>query len=315
LSGGVCRVHGAPMTRRLPPLNAVRAFEATARLGSMSLAAAELCVTAGAVSQQIAKLEDYYGRQLFIRRHHQLLLTDTGQTVYATCVELMNELAALTEQIVGGTEATNLVISVLPSVGIRWLSHHLPDFLAQSPQVRIDLRLEEDPVDFLRNRIDVRLSYGEHLYPDLTTTPFARDRVTPMCAPALVEAGRVPPGQPLALAEEDLIHVQWRTGFSAFPSWESWFAAAGQPRSLQTERGHRTDSASVAIELAAAGAGIVLGQFLLADAMLKRGTLVTPFAVCPPLPFHYCAVQAPAGLRNPAARSFIDWLLTRAPSV
>ncbi len=301
------------MTRRLPPLNAVRAFEASARLGSMSLAAAELCVTAGAVSQQIAKLEDFYGRQLLIRRHHQLLLSDTGQTVYSACVELMNELAALTEQIVGGTGTTNLVISVLPSVGIRWLSHHLPDFMRQAPQVRLDLRLEEDPVDFVRNRIDIRLSYGEHLYPELTTTPFAQDQVTPMCTPAWIERGRVRPAEPESLQEEDLIHVQWRTGFSAFPSWDSWFQSAQAPRSTQADRGHRTDSASVAIELAAAGAGVVLGQFLLADEMLKSGRLVTPFDVAPRLSFQYCAVQAPAGLRNPAARLFIDWLLTRVP--
>jgi len=299
------------MTRRLPPLNAVRAFEAAARLGSMSLAAAELCVTAGAISQQIAKLEDYYGRQLFIRRHHQLLLTDTGQTVYSACVELMNELAALTEQIVGGTGPAHLVISVLPSVGTRWLSHQLPDFLRQAPHVRIDLRLEEDPVDFLRNRIDVRLSYGEHLYPELTTTPFAQDRVTPMCAPTWMHSGRVRTGEPLSLPDEDLIHVQWRTGFSAYPTWESWFSAAGEPRTVQADRGHRCDSASVAIELAAAGAGIVLGQFLLADEALKSGRLVTPFDVAPRLSFQYCAVQTPAGVRNPAARLFVDWLLAR----
>jgi LysR family glycine cleavage system transcriptional activator len=303
------------MTRRLPPLNAVRAFEATARLGSMSLAAAELCVTAGAISQQIAKLEDFYGRQLFIRRHHQLVLTDTGQTVYVTCVELMNELAALTEEIVGGNGATHLVISALPSVGIRWLSHHLPDFLVQSPNVRIDLRLEEDPVDFVRNRIDVRLSYGEHLYPELTTTPFAQDRVTPMCSPAFIDSGRVEPGRPESLREEDLIHVQWRTGFSTFPTWELWFQEAQAPRSAPADRGHRTDSATVALELAAAGAGIVLGQFLLAEEPLRAGKLVTPFEVAPQLSFQYCAVQTAAGLRNPAAKVFIDWLMTRVKSL
>jgi LysR family glycine cleavage system transcriptional activator len=281
----------------------------------MSLAAAELCVTAGAISQQIAKLEDFYGRQLFIRRHHQLTLTDTGQTVYATCVDLMNELAALTDEIIGGNGATNLVISVLPSVGIRWLSHHLSDFLIQAPNVRIDLRLEEDPVDFVRNRIDVRLSYGEHLYPELMTTPFAQDRVTPMCSPAFVASGRVVPGQPDSLQEDDLIHVQWRTGFSTFPTWELWFQAAQSPRSAPADRGHRTDSATVALSLAAAGAGIVLGQFLLAEQALETGKLVTPFDIAPALSFQYCAVQTAAGMRNPAAKLFIDWLLTRSKRI
>jgi LysR family glycine cleavage system transcriptional activator len=101
-----------------------------------SPAAAELCVAAGAISQQIAKLEDFDGRQLFIRRHHQLALTDTGQTVYATR-------AATHERVSGADRADRwvvtvpptLVISVLPSVGIRWLSHHLSDFLMFKPRM------------------------------------------------------------------------------------------------------------------------------------------------------------------------------------
>ena len=92
------------MSRRLPPLNALRAFEVSARLGSFALAATELNVTPGAVSQQIKKLEDFYGRQLFVRRNNQLQLTDIGQAVYTVSAELLDELATMTQRIVGGSE-------------------------------------------------------------------------------------------------------------------------------------------------------------------------------------------------------------------
>ncbi|MBS0614169.1 MAG: LysR family transcriptional regulator [Proteobacteria bacterium] len=297
------------MTRRLPPLNAVRAFEASARLRSLALAAAELCVTPGAVSQQVRKLEDFYGRQLLVRRNGQLLLTDLGQSVYGTCSELMDQLAAMTRRIVGGSDYQSLVVSVLPSVGIRWLNRRLPEFIGAHPDLRVDLRLEEDPVDFFRTRIDVRISYGEHIYPEFVTTPFARDRVTVMCAPGLVESGRVRPADALALADEDLIHILWRTGFSAYPTWESWFAEAGFGRTVRTELGHKTDISSLAIDLASAGAGVVLGQYMLAGDALEAGALVAPFETAPALPYLYCAVHTPAELHNPMVRRFVDWLV------
>jgi DNA-binding transcriptional LysR family regulator len=124
-----------------------------------------------------------------------------------------------------------------------------------------------------------------------------------MCSPAFVDSGRVMPGHPESLREDDLIHVQWRTGFSTFPSWELWFEAAQAPRSAPADRGHRTDSATVALALAAAGAGIVLGQFLLAEEALQTGKLVTPFDIAPALSFRYCAVQTAAGMRNPSSQT------------
>ena len=300
------------MSRRLPPLNALRAFEVSARLGSFALAATELSVTPGAVSQQIKKLEDFYGRQLFVRRNNQLQLTDVGQTVFSVSAELLDELATMTQRIIGGSEQTSLIVSVLPSVGVHWLSRRLPEFLRQYPDLRVDLRLEEDPVDFFRTRIDVRISYGEHIYPEFVTVPFARDRVTVMCAPALLSSGRVTPGAPELLADDDLIHIAWRAGFSAYPTWEAWFQAAGHERLVRSERGHKTDTSSLAVDLAAHGAGVALAQYLLAGEALAAGTLVAPFASALELPYQYCAVHPAAGARNPTVRAFVDWLVASA---
>ena len=296
------------MDRKLPPLNALKTFEASARLGSFALAAAELNVTPAAVSQQVKKLEDFLGQQLCIRRNNHLLLTDVGRSVHAASSETMDRLAAMTQQLFAGSVRSRLIISVLPSLGVRWLNRKLPDFLCANPDVRVDLRLEDDPVDFFRNRIDVRVSYGEHLYPEFVTVPFLRDRVTVMCAPALLTAGRLERETPASLTDEDLIHISWRTGFSSYPTWEAWFAAAGLPKRPRRDLGHAVDTSSLAVDLARAGSGIVLGQYMLAEDELAREQLLTPFGTALELQYDYCVVHTPANARNPIVQAFVTWL-------
>jgi LysR family glycine cleavage system transcriptional activator len=294
--------------RKIPPLNALKAFEASARLGSFVLAAAELNVTPSAISQHIKKLEDFYGRQLFIRRNNQLLLTEVARTVLAASSRMMDGLAELTDQLLGGPVRSNLIVSVLPSIGVRWLNRRLPQFLDSHPGVRLDLRLEEDPVDFFRNRIDVRLCYGEHLYPEFVTLPFKRDRVTAMCRPELLARLGVDPAAPQSLGDDALIHVAWRAGFSSYPTWSAWFASqdiAWQPR---RELGHTTDTSSVAIDLACGGSGVALGQEMLAETELGARNLVAPFPHWMPLQYDYCIVHAESNTRNRPVSAFVEWL-------
>lgn len=297
-----------PVARKLPPLNALRAFEVSARLGSCAQAAAELGVTPGAVSQQITKLEDFFGRQLFVRRNHQLQLTDVGHAVYAASTEMIETLRVMTQSLVHGNERTNLVVSVLPSVGVRWLNRALPEFLREHPDLRVDLRIEEDPVDFFRTRIDVRVSYGEHIYPEFVTVPIIRDRVTVMCTPAFAAEHHLLGDDPASLRDEDLIHICWRTGIAAYPTWASWFESAGAPRQVRRELGHSTDISSLAIDLARSGTGVALAQCWLAQEELRNGTLVMPFKTTIDLQYRYCAVHARGNARNPGVRAFVDWL-------
>jgi LysR family glycine cleavage system transcriptional activator len=300
--------------RKIPPLNALKAFEASARLGSFVLAAAELNVTPSAVSQHIRKLEDFYGRQLFIRRNNQLLLTDIARTVLAASSQMMDGLAELTDRLLGGPVRSNLIVSVLPSVGVRWLNRRLPEFLDSHPDVRLDLRLEEDPVDFFRNRIDVRLCYGEHLYPEFVTVPFKSDRVTAMCRPDLLARRGVDPAAPQSLGDDALIHVAWRAGFSSYPTWSAWFASQGMTWHPRLELGHTTDTSCVAIDLACSGRGVVLGQEMLAETELAAGDLVAPFPHWMPLQYDYCVVHAESNKRNRTVGAFVEWLVTGAAS-
>ncbi|MBS0419601.1 MAG: LysR family transcriptional regulator [Proteobacteria bacterium] len=296
------------MSRKLPPLNALKAFEASARLGSFVLAAAELNVSPSAISQHIKKLEDFYGRQLFIRHNNQLLLTDIARQVYAASSQMMNGLAEMTEQLLGGPVRSNLIVSVLPSFGVRWLNRRLAEFLEAHPDVRVDLRLEEDPVDFFRSRIDVRICYGEHLYPEFVTVPFRRDRVTAMCQPKLVARERLDPASPQSLADDVLIHVAWRAGFSSYPEWSAWFASQGITAHPRIELGHTTDTSSVAIDLACSGHGVVLGQEMLAETELEAGKLVAPFSHWMPLQYDYCVVHGESNKRNKTVGAFVEWL-------
>jgi LysR family glycine cleavage system transcriptional activator len=130
-----------------------------------------------------------------------------------------------------------------------------------------------------------------------------------MCAPALIEAGRVRPDDPAALADEDLVHVLWHTGFSAYPTWDAWFATTGLTRHVRTEFGHKTDMSSVALDLVESGVGVALGQRLLARDALAAGTLIAPFETSLALPYQYYAVHTPGGAQNATIRAFVEWLV------
>lgn len=279
----------APAPRRLPPLNAIKAFESVARLGSLSLAARELSVTPGAVSQQLRVLGDFFGKALFVRRHNRLQLTDAGLSVFAETAEIIDRLSAMTARLLQGEQRASVVVSALPSVAVRWLNRTLGAFLAEAPKVSCELRVEDDPVDFTRYHIDLRLSYGEHLYPELVTLPLLRDEVTPLCSPAYLKRVALDPDDPASLPERDLIHMDWGASFASYPTWSEWFAAAGKPRPVGL-RGHKTSMSSLAIDLALAGAGIALGQRFLAERDLAEGGLVAPFATRLPLAHPYCLV-------------------------
>ena len=279
-----------PAHRRLPPLNAIKAFEAVARLGSLSLAARELSVTPGAVSQQLRILGDFFGKALFVRRHNRLQLTDAGLSVFADVADIIDRLSAMTARLLQGEQRANLVVSALPSVAVRWLNRELGAFLAAAPAVRCELRVEDDPVDFARHHIDLRLSYGEHLYPELVTLPLVRDEVTPLCTPAYAKRVPLDPEDPGSLPDRDLIHMDWGASFASYPTWSEWFTLAGKPRPAGGGRGHKTSMSSLAIDLALSGAGVALGQRLLARQDLASGALIAPFAARLPLTHPYCLV-------------------------
>ncbi len=294
------------MRRILPPLNALKAFEAAARSGGYVTAAQELAVSPAAISQQVKNLERFFDKQLFLRHNNRLTLTDAGLGVFAECSEALERLAGLSARLFEGQVRARLVVSVLPSLANRWLNHRVPQFLEIHPAIRLDIRVEEDPIDFARDDIDLRICYGRHLYPDLVNTLLIHDHVLPLCSPAFLKKG---PVAPESLRDDDLIHTNWGPSFASHPTWADWFAAMGVHRAPEAGRGHRMGMSSLAIDFALSGTGIALGQRLLAEKDLAAGRLRAPFATSLALGHPYCAVHPQAKAQKPGIKPFVSWLL------
>ena len=175
------------MTLPLPPLNSLRAFEAAARAGSYVAAAEELGVSPAAVSQQVRKLEEFLGKRLFMRFNNRVSLTDAGQSIFAGASESLQAISALTEKVISGEAKSRLVISAFSSVAVRWLGPQLTAFALSQRALRLDVRIEDDPVDFARHGIDLRICYGSNLYPEMRVIKLYQDEVVPMCSPAYLQ--------------------------------------------------------------------------------------------------------------------------------
>lgn len=281
----------------LPPLNAIRAFEAAARHGGYVGAAEELGVSPAAVSQQVRNLEDFLGKRLFRRYNNRIALTDAGQTIYSGAASALQSISALTEQVVSGRARSRLVISCVPSMAERWLVPRLAAHRLRAPNFRFELRSEEDLVDFSRHEIDLRLSYGLNHYPDLVTIPLMQDEVVPMCSPDYAERSRDALASGLAgVPDDDLIHTNWGPSFVSHPSWQLWFEPMS--RVPDETRGYCVGSSSLALDMAVRGTGVALGQRHMGHDDLAAGRLVVLDERALALGHAYCLVYPPTKARK-----------------
>lgn len=275
--------------QRLPPLNAVKTFEAAARLGSFVLAGSELGVSSAAVSQQVRHLEQYFGKQLFVRNGNRLTLTDAGLAIYPQTARALNDIAAMTGRILEGELRTRLIVSVPFSLAEHWLAPKLCELLEVYPQLSVDVRVEDDPVDLARHDIDLRVSYGNYHYPAVDVVPLAHDEVQPMCAPEFWYRYGNQDFDLAGVDESLFIHTHWGPNFASHPTWGDWFAAAGQHFAPDPARGRRSGLSSLSIALARQGVGIALGQKLIARADLEAGRLIALSPAALKLGHGYCA--------------------------
>src|SRR5262245_27906680 len=296
------------MSLPLPPLNAMRAFEAAARTGSYVGAGRELGVSPAAISQQVRNLEDFFGKKMFMRLNNRVVLTDAGQAVYAGASEALQSLSALTEQILSGATRSCLVISVITSVAERWLQSRLAAFAQRNPTLQIDLRVEQDPVDFARHNIDLRICYGANLYPEMTVIELMHDEVLPLCSPAYLQ--RNPEARAAgmsAVPDGDLIHTNWGPMFFSHPTWRSWFAKA-QLKIPDDSKGYQIGTSGLVLDMARNGLGVALGQRMLAADDLAAGRLIALSGMTIALGHPYCFVYQRSRARKANLRALIDWL-------
>ena len=296
------------MALPLPPLNALRAFEAAARSGSYVSAAEELGVSPAAVSQQVKNLEAFLGKQLFRRYNNRIVLTDAGQTIFSGASEALQAISGFTQQVVSGRARSRLVVSALPSIAERWMAPKLAAYRRDHPDFRFELRSEEDPVDFPRYDIDLRLSYGISLYPDMITIPLMQDAVVPVCSPDyLLRNPAVRRTGMAGVPDDDLIHTNWGPTFVSHPPWRTWFEEIGISRPDQS-LGYRMGTSSLALDLACAGVGVALGQREMGAADIAEGRLVVIDPRPVPLGHPYCLVYPRAKARRAGLIDLVYWL-------
>jgi LysR family transcriptional regulator, glycine cleavage system transcriptional activator len=295
--------------RRLPPLNALRAFESAARHLNFSRAADELSVTPGAVSQQIQNLEDYVGTALFKRTPKGLLLTDSAQTALPAVREAFDRLAEAASLLTAGYDGRRLTLTAPPSFAAKWLVPRLKSFEDAYPHVDVWLSADMDIVDFASGEIDMAIRYGSGRYPGLETARLMSETVIPVASPSLLA------GAPLAVPEDlsrhTLLHDGSPDADESCPDWSMWLAARGV-RGVDGARGPRFNQSSLVIEAAVGGRGVALAKRTLAQDDLDAGRLLAPLQIATAVDFAYYLVHPKAKGRLPQVKAFIGWITTEA---
>jgi LysR family transcriptional regulator, glycine cleavage system transcriptional activator len=298
------------MDRRLPPLNALRAFEAAARHLSLTRAAAELHVTPAAVSHQVKGLEAYLGVKLFRRANRSLLLTDAGQACLPGLHDGFDRLAEAIEAVRAWDESGPFTVTVPPSFGAKWLVTRLDRFSQKHPGYDVRLDASMRLVDLMREGVDIAVRYGAGRYEGMRVDRLMDEVAIPVCSPRLLE-GDNSLREPADLCRNTLLHHTAPYQDDSYPDWRMWLQAAGVG-ACDLGRGPTFSVASMAVQAAIDGQGVALvGDVLVADD-IAAGRLVRPFELSFPVHFAYYIVSPLVTAERPRVVAFREWLLEEA---
>jgi LysR family transcriptional regulator, glycine cleavage system transcriptional activator len=297
------------MVAPLPPLNALRAFEAAARHLSFSRAADELHVTPAALSHQIKGLEEFLEVKLFIRRTRSVELTDAGRTLYPGLHAGFGQIRQAVNSLERIRNDRVLVISAAPGFTAKWLTTRLYRFLAENPD--IDARISATPVkvDFEADGVDVAIRnslIGSITDPDLVVEKLVDITLLPVVSPRYLEQFG-PIETPEDLTRATLIFDESVASAIDLPTWKQWFEKAGV-KGADLRRGLRFNSADHAVDAAVEGAGVLLSYYTIAYEDLRLGRLICPFDIRLETnrAFHFvCPVSSE---NRPKVIAFREWL-------
>ncbi len=298
------------MNSHLPPLGALRAFEAAARHVSFSRAAAELHVTPAAVSHQIHTLEEDLGVKLFHRLNRSIELTASGQVLLPGLSEAFAGIHSSVGRLRAHNDTGTLTVTASPSFAAKWLVLRLHRFQEQSPQIDVRISATDDVVDLSKGDFDIAIRYGTGNYPGLAIELLLKNEVFPACSPHLLAAGP-PLRTPQDLSAHALIHDQAIERDPLVPTWPMWLKAAGV-KDVPATAGLRFNNIHLALDAAIAGHGVVLAYSAIAAADLAAGRLVRLFSLALPDQFAYYIVTAPGALERPKVKAFRNWLRREA---
>ncbi len=294
--------------RKLPPLNALRAFEAAARHLSFAKAAEELAVTPTAISHQIRLLEEITGQDLFRRRPRPITLTDAGERLFPVLRDGLDRFAVAVAGLRGDADHSPLIVSTTTAFASRWL---VPRLAKLKADVDLDLEIDasETPANLRSGAADFAIRYRRTPIPDVECAELVRDRFIPVISPALLQSGSSVNG--LAdLTQHPLIHFRWKRPNLDPPTWERYVkeARAVEPDAARIDcaGGLRVSEEPHAIEAALAGQGIALVSDVLVRRELSSGALVQPvdFSI-DGLAFY--VAYLPDAPRRDAIENFLLW--------
>lgn len=292
---------------RLPPLNALRAFEAVGRLQSVTAAAAELCVTPAAVSRHVRTLEEFLALPLFVRGHRSITLTVEGAKYLAEISVLFKGLRRATENLTRRQKKKRILKIRSPATfAVRWLIPRLPAFHALHPSIEVNLTTAFAPLDFRKEDIDggIELCDGNwrNKRGDQRADKLVENAMTPVCSPALIR-GKKLPLRPSALKGAILLHSLARPD-----DWAAWIAAAGVA-GIDPHGGMKYETSMLAYQAAMEGSGFAMAQLALVENDLRDGRLVRPFTFTLEMgAYSYYFVSPRKSRDNPALAHFRAWI-------
>ena len=296
------------MSRRLPPLGALRAFEAAARHLSFTKAAEELHVTQAAVSHHIKALEQELGLPLFRRFNRRLALTDAGQKYLPPLRDAFELMSVATRRIRDDESSGQLRISTLSSFATKWLIPRLPRFRERQPDIDPMISTSYGLVDFRLEEVDVAIRLGRGNYPGLHVLHLMDDWAFPVCSPRL-RTGTRALREPAHLKHHVLLHDSAVSQDRDAPNWRNWLKAAGVT-GVAADRGPAYSDTALALQAAVAGNGVALGRRSLVIDDIRAGHLVQPFGPALPTQYAWYLVCSPASAEQRKVHAFRDWLLS-----
>ncbi|TCK04770.1 LysR substrate-binding domain-containing protein [Marinobacterium mangrovicola] len=283
-----------------PSITALRAFEAVARLGSVTSAAREMNLTRSAISRQIAGLEESLGFPLTYRSGRNIGLTIQGQR-YAGEVRRSLQILQAAARWESGPDITGrLIISCIPGLATYWLCHHIGEFQRLFPKLELDLRSPRTPDDTSNEDVDLFISYGDGHWPDMNVRRFMTLQLFPICSPQFLNRTEGLKS-PTDLPNFTLLHLANQT------NWRVWLAAVGA-QNAQLQGGITFSDAHFVQSAAIAGQGIALGDNMLSGDALARGLVVMPFDISIDAPKAYYFVTSPEKTDRPDVQAFVRWL-------
>ena len=293
------------MAYDLPSLNALRAFEATARHLSFKEAAKELFVTPGAVSQQVKALEESLGVILVRRLTRAIELTEAGHTLLATLRECFQQMADTVEQLVERDSSGPLPVSVLPSFAAKWLVPRLGRFQELHPEIELRISAIDRLVDFNREDVDLGIRHGLGDYPGLQVDYLLPGKLYALCSPRLLRSKKQPLKVPTDLRYHTLLHAE--------PGnlWGVWLEAHGV-QGVDARRGPVFSDDALMLQAAIEGQGVAISTSTLADADIAAKRLVRPFDLPLSDQFAYFIVYPIGTGHRPKIAAFLNWIMAEA---